>query len=99
MIALKIDVTKIPKERIFIGKKGKYLDLRLVENSNGTDEYGNDGFVAIDLPKASRDAGEKGEIIGNWKEVGKKAPPPKTAPKAPPRPQADPDLDTDDCPF
>lgn len=101
MIVLKIDVTKIPKERIFVGKKGKYLDLRCVDRP---DEYGNDGFVAIDVSKAQREAGEKGEIIGNWKHSGPKTQSgtaPKQAPKPPPKPPVDPDLDAedDDVPF
>lgn len=103
MIVIKLDVTKIPKERIFIGKKGKYLDLRLVENKDGPDQYGNDGFVAIDLPKEKREAGEKGEIVGNWKEIGKPAPKPqpRTAPQRPAPKPADPELDpeSEEIPF
>lgn len=99
MIVIKLDVTKIPKGRIFVGTRGKYLDLRLVENKDGKDQYGNDGFVAIDLPKAARDAGDKGEICGNWKELGKKPdakPAPQRAPVQTQRKPADPDLDADD---
>lgn len=95
-INLKIDVTKIPKGRIFIGKKGKYLDLRLVEKA---DDFGNDGFVAIDVSKEQRGAGERGEIIGNWREYGQKkqtGTAPKQAPKPQAKPPADPDLDADD---
>lgn len=99
MISLKIDVTKIPKGRIFIGQKGKYLDLRLVENKDGQDKYGNDGFVAIDVSKDAREAGEKGEIIGNWKEIGQKRQSPAVQQRAPvqtKRQAPDPDLDADD---
>lgn len=94
MIVLKLDVLKIPKSRIFVGKKGKYLDLRLVENKDGEDQFGNAGFIAIDIPKSLRDAGDKGEIVGNWKHVGQKpAPPPKPAPAPAQRKPVDPDLD------
>ena len=102
MIILKLNVTKIPKDRIFVGQKGKYLDLVLVENRDGPDQYGFDGFVKIDLNKAARDAGEKGEIVGNWKYVGQRPAqkPAGEAPRArtgqstpPPRPAQDPDLD------
>lgn len=97
MIAIKLDVTKIPRERIFVGKKGKYLDLRLVENKNGTDDYGNDGFVAVDIPKAERDAGGKGEIVGNWKNIGQKPAPTPAPQRQTPAPAqrkpVDPDLD------
>jgi hypothetical protein len=67
MIVGKIDVTKIDKSAIFVGKKGKYFDFALFENRDGTDEYGNDGFMVQNLPKAQRDAGKKNPIIANWR--------------------------------
>ena len=69
MIRVKIDVTKIDKTAIHDGKKGKYIDLTLMENRDGRDEYGNDGFVIHDLGKERRLAGEKGPILGNWKHL------------------------------
>ena len=68
----KIDVTKIDKTGIFEGKKGRYLDLTLIENKDGTDSYGNDGFIAQELSKERREAGEKGPIIGNWRHLEKR---------------------------
>ena len=102
MIKLNINVTKIPKERIFEGKNGKYLSLVLHDNKEGPDQYGNDGFIAIDVTKEEREAGVRGPIVGNWKHVGTKRV--ESAPKKPasaPRPPADPDLDVsdDDIPF
>jgi len=70
MKAVKINVSKIDKTALFEGKNGKYLDLVLWENRDGADQYGNDGFVTQDIGKARREAGEKGPIIGNWKELG-----------------------------
>ncbi len=71
MQRLKIDVTKINKDLLFIGAKGKYMDLTLMDNRDGgTDQYGNDGFIVQDVGKERREAGEKGPIIGNWKHVG-----------------------------
>lgn len=60
---------------IYVGKQGYYCSLSLVENKEGTDQYGNDGFCAVDIGKDRRMAGEKGPIIGNWK-AGKSAPKP-----------------------
>lgn len=105
MIKINIDCTKIPKDKL---SKGKYLNAVLFENRNGPDQYGNDGFVAVDVTKEERERGEKGPIIGNWKHLGgkpssqpssKPAPAPKqTTPPAPK--QRDPDLDPDDdIPF
>ena len=97
----KIDVTKIPKEAIFVGKKGKYIDVVLMENRDGTDDYGNDGFVAMSVSKEDREAGKKGVIIGNWKRVGQKAAPAgKTqAPKAATPSAGAPEPEEDDVPF
>ena len=79
MIRIKIDVTKIDKSAIHVGAKGKYIDLTLMDNRDGTDQYGNDGFVIHDLGKERREAGEKGPILGNWKHVGQAAPPQQSA--------------------
>ena len=64
---LSIDVMKIDKPALFKGKKGTYLGLTLLENKDGKDKYGNDGFVVQDIGKERRLAGEKGPIVGNWK--------------------------------
>lgn len=67
MIKISINVLKIEKDRLFVGKSGKYLDCVLVEKP---DQYGNDGFVSQDVSKEERAQGKKGTIIGNWKHLG-----------------------------
>jgi hypothetical protein len=69
MIRAKIDVKKILKDALFAGQKGTYCDLTLMENKDGPDEYGNDGFVVQDIGKERREAGEKGPIVGNWRHI------------------------------
>ncbi len=64
-----IDVTKIDKTKLYKGAKGTYLDITLMENKGGTDEFGNDGFIIQDIGKEARDRGEKGPIIGNWRRI------------------------------
>jgi hypothetical protein len=64
-----INVSKIEKKYLFDGKNGKYLDLVFFENRDGKDQYGNDGFVTQGVPKVARDRGERGPILGNWKEL------------------------------
>ena len=96
MIVLKINCSKIPKERLFQGKNGKMIDLVLMENRDGPDQYGNDGFVSVSLSKEERASGARGEIVGNWKELGKRQDGTATKRTAPPaaRPKpVDPDLD------
>lgn len=101
MITLKIDVTKLEKNRFHHGKKGIYTDLALIEHPN---DYGDDGFVVQSVSKEEREAGEKGPIVGNWRESKKKETPPSTrqAPvptKPPPDPQKELLPEDDDIPF
>ncbi len=96
IISLKIDVKKIAKAHLFVGAKGTYLDITLMEkDGGGVDEYGNAGFVSQSVTKEARERGERGPIIGNYRLIAQKKP------AAPPRPQADPDLDVapDSIPF
>ena len=74
MQTLKINVAKIDKTALYNGAKGSYLTLNLKENKDGTDQYGNDGFIIQDIGKDRRLAGEKGPIIGNWKRAAGYAP-------------------------
>lgn len=94
MIVAKIAVNKIDKAHLFKGQKHTYLDIAFHENKDGPDEYGNIGFVTQSLGKEARDRGEKGQIIGSWKEVGQKKQPAKPAPA-----QKASDEDGDDIPF
>lgn len=96
MIKLKIAVNKIDKTRLFKGKKDTYLDAVLVENRDGPDQYGNDGFISEDVTKEEREAGTRGNIIGNWKHIGGKKPAATPPPRQPSKPAPDPDLDADD---
>ncbi len=64
-IKLKLDVTKIDKAHLYRGAKGTYLDAVAWPRKDGPDEYGNSHFIVQDLPRAARDAGAKGAIIGN----------------------------------
>jgi len=66
-IAASIDVNKIDKSQLFEGKKGKYLDLVLIPTPNN--QYGDDFMVVQGLSKEKRDAGERGEILGNAKHL------------------------------
>lgn len=99
MIIAKIDVTKIDKAHIFKGQKGTYLDLVLIPNKDGVDQYGNDGFVSQGVSKEAREKGTKGTIVGNYRKInrgGDTAAPQKAKPETKPDPCLDPD---DDVPF
>lgn len=77
MITLKIDVTKISKDRLFIGKKGTYLDAVLIETPQS--EYG-DYMIVESITKEEREAGHKGKVLGNAKILNKREP--KASPEA-----------------
>ena len=82
-LKLSIDVTKIQKEWLFKGKKGTYLDLTVHVREDGPDQYGNDGFVVQQAPRAEYDAGKRGLILGNIKKLGQTEPGPAGAAIAP----------------
>jgi hypothetical protein len=69
VLALKIDVTKIEKARLFKGEKGTYLDAIVFLNEE-KDQYGNNGMVVQSVSKEEKVKGVKGPILGNAKIVG-----------------------------
>jgi len=73
IIKVKIDCKKIDKTKLFHGEKGVYLDITLLENKDGKDQYGNNFMVVQDVPKADREAGIKGAILGNGKTLEAKS--------------------------
>jgi len=64
IVRLKIDVTKIEKDRLFQGKKGTYLDATVFLNDE-PGQYGDNGMITQDVSKEEREAGTKGNILGN----------------------------------
>jgi len=71
MIIASIRRDKVNKDYLRKDKSGnEYLDLTFFDNKNGVDKYGYHGFVVQDIGRERREAGERGPILGNWKEVG-----------------------------
>ena len=66
-VSLKIDVSKIEKERLFKGEKGTYLNCTAFIEIDAFDQYGNSGMITQDVSKEERDGGVKGPILGNSK--------------------------------
>lgn len=64
IIKLKLDVSKIPADKIYHGKKGKYVTLVATIN-NEVDNYGNQGPVTIDQSKEEKDSGAAKVYLGN----------------------------------
>ena len=66
IIQVKIDVSKISKDRLYKGKKGTYLSASIFLNDD-VDDYGNNGMIVESVSKEEREAGIKGNILGNVK--------------------------------
>jgi len=68
IIATSIDLNKIPKDKIIVGKKGKYLPITITLNDE-TDQFGNQGPVVVQQSKEERDAKTEKVYLGNVKVV------------------------------
>jgi hypothetical protein len=66
--SVSIDVTKIRKERIYVGKKGKYLNLTVAVYDE-KDKYDNNVAVWEEQTKEEREAKEERNFLGNGKTV------------------------------
>ena len=64
-VRVKIDVSKIDKNRLFKGAKGTYLDATVFIDIDQKDQYENNGMITQDVSKEERDQGVKGPILGN----------------------------------
>ena len=104
-LSVKIDVSKIDKNRLFKGEKGTYLDLTTFIDTDELGKYGDNGFISQSVTKEEREAGKKGDILGNVKifyndSTGATHPntpqPPQASNQG--QQQANPDFD-DDIPF
>jgi hypothetical protein len=96
-ISISIDVSKIDKSALYISPKNgkKYLSLMLKIREE-KDQYGYDGFIAQEISKERKAAGEKGPILGNAKIMDWDAPKPQPTPQTPATNSFD---DEDDIPF
>ena len=68
IIKASIDLTKIPKDKIYQGKKGKYLPITITLNDE-PDQFGNQGPVVVEQTKDERDAKAAKTYLGNVKVV------------------------------
>ena len=59
----------IKENAIYMTEKTASMDVTLMDNRDGKDQYDNDGFATLDLGKDRRLAGERGPILGNWKDL------------------------------
>jgi hypothetical protein len=103
IIKANINLNNIPKDKIYHGKKGKYLPITITINDE-LGNYGDNGPIIVEQSKEERDAKTDKVYLGNVKVVWTNGTNVATAPRdgeptqaaAPPQ-QAPPVLD--DLPF
>ena len=64
IINFSIDLTKIPKDKIIDGKKGKYLPVTLTLNDE-LDKFNNNGPVIVAQSKEERESKAAKVYLGN----------------------------------
>ena len=98
IIKTSINLNNIPKDKIFVGKKGKYLPVTITINDE-LDQFGNQGPVVVEQTKEERDAKAPKTYLGNVKVVWTNGTNVEPAPRdgAPSAPQLDPQ--PEDLPF
>ena len=68
IIKTSINLNNIPKDKIYAGKKGKYLPITITLNDE-LDQFGNQGPVVVEQTKEERDAKAPKTYLGNVKVV------------------------------
>ena len=68
IIKTSINLDAIPKDKIYVGKKGKYLPVTITINDE-LDQFGNQGPVVVEQTKEERDAKAPKTYLGNVKVV------------------------------
>ena len=68
IIKTSINLNNIPKDKIYNGKKGKYLPITITLNDE-LDQFGNQGPVVVEQTKEERDAKAAKTYLGNVKVV------------------------------
>ena len=68
IIKASINLNEIPKDKIIIGKKGRYLPITITINDE-VDQFGNQGPVIVDQTKEEREGKAPKTYLGNVKVV------------------------------
>ena len=68
IIKTSINLNVIPKDKIYVGKKGKYLPITITLNDE-LDQFGNQGPVVVAQTKEEREAKTAKTYLGNVQVV------------------------------
>ena len=99
ILATSINLNEIPKDKIIVGKKGKYLPISITLNDE-LDQFGNQGPVIVSQSKEEREAKTPKVYLGNvkvvWTNDANVSAAPKQQPTVTPQPVVE---AADDLPF
>ena len=95
-----INLNNIPKDKIIVGKKGKYLPIAITVNDE-VDQFGNQGPIIVDQTKQERTDKVAKTYLGNVKVVWTNGEFPEPAPYEQPVTAANSknEEDNEDLPF
>ena len=68
IIKTSINLSAIPKDKIIVGKKGKYIPIAITLNDE-VDQFGNQGPVVVSQTKEERDSKDAKVYLGNVQVV------------------------------
>ena len=98
IIKTSINLNNIPKDKIFVGQKGKYLPITITLNDE-LDQFGNQGPVVVEQTKEERDAKAPKTYLGNVKVVWTNGSNVEPAPRDNQSAPAPAPAETEDLPF
>jgi hypothetical protein len=68
IIKASINLSEIPKDKVIVGKKGKYLPVTITINDE-VDQFGNQGPIVVAQTKEEREAKQNKTYLGNVQVV------------------------------
>jgi len=68
IIKASLNLSEIPKDKVIVGKKGKYLPITITLNDE-VDQFGNQGPIIVEQTKEEREAKQGKTYLGNVKVV------------------------------
>ena len=98
IVKANINLDAIPKDKIYKGKKGRYLPISITINDE-PDQFGNQGPVIVDQTKEEREAKSEKTYLGNVKVVWTNGMFPDRVTDNQPQKQAQPKVEEADIPF
>jgi len=98
IVKANINLDAIPKDKIYKGKKGRYLPISITINDE-PDQFGNQGPVIVDQTKEEREAKSEKTYLGNVKVVWTNGVFPDRTTEGQPQNQSQPKVEEADLPF